>query len=399
MLLISAWMTPENLEPYEQNLAKFGSKAKNRKDPSFADALKQAQDPSIADEIIKRSLSSAAADGDEDEDEDEDEEPEEEEDEEEDVGTHSADSDSNQPTRAKPVNRKAQSSSRSKKAAASKKRTNDDNSSSEDDGAATATPKRSRTTANDEETSNGGSPAGNGRGGSDDSRNEAKDSPHSRSPSARHSPEHHDRQPGHAGSKDDPKHDRSGSGSSKSHQHLKNRSKTYQLLMQLRHRLQKTIIKGPLPDDLTPVHDVFRKLEEFDMTLELIQETKLGKVMRVIAGSDRLRDAPEEKFDIKGRARRLAEKWRRLIVKRREGSTEPTAPESPRSKPDGEGQVDSKAAGDSKAAEPASPPPASKETESSAEPGRATPATDPKRTNPEAVSAATGANGAAKADS
>ncbi|KAJ1881749.1 hypothetical protein LPJ66_011267 [Kickxella alabastrina] len=51
--------------------------------------------------------------------------------------------------------------------------------------------------------------------------------------------------------------------------------------------------------------------------------------MRVIAGSDRLGDAPEEAFDIKGRARRLAEKWRRTIIKRRDGSTEPNAPESP----------------------------------------------------------------------
>ncbi|KAJ2493922.1 hypothetical protein GGI11_008995, partial [Coemansia sp. RSA 2049] len=45
-------------------------------------------------------------------------------------------------------------------------------------------------------------------------------------------------------------------------------------------------------------------------------------------------------FDIKGRAKRLAEKWRRLITRLREGSAELATPESPMSKsPENETRV------------------------------------------------------------
>ncbi|KAJ1881345.1 hypothetical protein LPJ66_011338, partial [Kickxella alabastrina] len=67
-----AWITPENLEPYEENLVKHGSKAKNRKDPSFSDALKQAVNPKIAENIMKRNATAAAVS---DDAEDEVEEP------------------------------------------------------------------------------------------------------------------------------------------------------------------------------------------------------------------------------------------------------------------------------------------------------------------------------------
>ncbi|KAJ2134602.1 hypothetical protein GGH17_002738, partial [Coemansia sp. RSA 788] len=70
-----AWITPENLELYDENLAKHGSKAKNRKDPSFADALKQAQDPALAEEVIRRN-SAAQSTSEEDEDDEGDEQEE-----------------------------------------------------------------------------------------------------------------------------------------------------------------------------------------------------------------------------------------------------------------------------------------------------------------------------------
>ncbi|KAJ1962335.1 hypothetical protein GGI12_002716, partial [Dipsacomyces acuminosporus] len=300
-----------------------------------------AQDPSVADEIIKRTAAGAAAsDAGSDGDEDEDEE------------MQSVDSEPEQPTKAKAKakapTKKAQGGGRSRKPAVSKKRTNNSNSSaSEDDDndMATATPKRSRTSVGNKRSSNGGSPAGNGNGGGDGS----YDSQRSRSPSVQRTSEHSDRHSSHSASKDDGKHGRSS-------KHTKGGSKTFQFLMQLRHRLQKTIIKGPVPDDLAPVNDVFKKLEDFDMTLELIQETKLGKVMRIIASSDKLGDAPEEKFDFKDRARRLAEKWRRLIVKRREGSAEPSAPESAQDRPGAEAQADANTAEDVTTSEPAASP-------------------------------------------
>ncbi|KAJ1841142.1 hypothetical protein LPJ73_006215 [Coemansia sp. RSA 2703] len=328
----NAWLTAENLEPYEENLAKHGSKAKNRKDPSFADALKQAVDPSIAENIIKRNVAAAAAaaaaETSEEEEEDEKEDKEHSA-ADSDVEMQSADSDSNQPAKTKAAaGRRAQGNNgRATRTASSRKRASFSSSSSGDD-METTTPKRSRTAASSRATkdnsgSNSGSPLVSVRRDSDTSRSATKDSPRSGSPSEHPSPDYKS-----ASARDDEKHDRTGSGS-KSHQGSKNRSKAYQLCMQLRHRLQKTVIKGEVPDDLTPVHEVIKKLEDFDMTLELIQETKMGKVVRIIANSDRLGDAPEESFDIKGRARRLTEKWRQLVVRRREGSVEQAAPDSP----------------------------------------------------------------------
>ncbi|KAJ2725694.1 hypothetical protein GGI07_001062 [Coemansia sp. Benny D115] len=318
-----AWITPENLEPYEENLAKYGSKAKNRKDPSFADALKQAVDPSIVEGIMKRSASTATADTSDDA-----EEEEEEEDNaanaDSDVEMQSADSDAHTPAKARAATRRApRDNGRTRKTTAGTKRASFSASSSGDDVDGAATPKRSRTTASKEHSvSNSGSPNGSARRDSDDSRSAAKDSPRSGSPSRHASPEN-------KASKDDKANDRSGSKPSSSHQNTKGRSKAYQFLMQLRHRLQKTVIKGPILEDLTPVHEVFKKLEDFDMTLELIQETKMGKVMRIIASSERLGDAPEEAFDIKGRAQRLKEKWRLLVMKQRESMVDANGHESP----------------------------------------------------------------------
>ncbi|KAJ2845794.1 hypothetical protein IWW36_004640, partial [Coemansia brasiliensis] len=313
-----AWITPENLEPYEENLTKYGSKAKNRKDPSFADALKQAQDPKLAEEIIQRSLADAAAEDETSEDEQKNGSG--------DVEMKHEGSESEHEARPQTGRRNRSSNGRPRKTTTGSKRMSmSSNSSNDDDTAAVETsPKRSRTAATEEHASKNGSPEPAPRE-SDDRRSAAKESPRSATPSARRSPEQaSDKSP----TKDDAKPGRS----TKSHQHLKNGGKTYQFLMQLRHKLQKTVIKGPIPDDLTPVSDVVRKLEDFDMTLELIQKTKLGKVMRIIAESERLPEAHNDLFDIKGRAARLAEKWRQLILRLREGSAEPTAPDSPLAK-------------------------------------------------------------------
>ncbi|KAI9503310.1 hypothetical protein GGI25_002824 [Coemansia spiralis] len=316
-----AWITPENLEPYEENLAKYGSKAKNRKDPTFADALKQAQDPAVAEEIIKRSLASASTSDNDDEDSNNEDD--------DDVAMHSAESDTGYNAKRKPAAKKEQRNGRGRKATVSNKRASISNDSSSDDAAVSTTPKRSRTAAQASSVSPDATPISSAKREGMKPQFDARESPRSGTPSTHHSPEHPGHKPGHSPSKDDARSEQSGKG----HQHGKSRNKLYNVLMQIRHRLQKTVIKGNAPDDLAPVDELFRKLEEFDMTLELIQETKLGKVMRIIAGSDKIGDAPEEKYDIKGRARRLAEKWRRLITKLREGSAEIATPESPVSRP------------------------------------------------------------------
>ncbi|KAJ1793882.1 hypothetical protein LPJ59_004658, partial [Coemansia sp. RSA 2399] len=316
-----AWITPENLEPYEENLAKYGSKAKNRKDPTFSDALKQAQDPVAAEAIIKRSMASASATDNDDDDDD-------------DVVMNSAESEVETTSRRRPAARREPRNGRGRKGTISKKRTsigngNDNsNDSSADEANATTTPKRSRTAARGRSASPEETPKSSAKREGGTPQPDAKDSQHSGTPSRHDSPEHPGYKSGPSPSKDDSKSERGGKG-----QHLgKNHGKPYYFLMQIRHKLQKTVIKCDAPDDLAPVDELFRKLEDFDMTLELIQETKLGKVMRIIASSDKIGSAPEEKFDIKGRARRLAEKWRRLITKLREGSAELATPESPVSK-------------------------------------------------------------------
>ncbi|KAJ2474334.1 hypothetical protein GGI02_000131 [Coemansia sp. RSA 2322] len=333
-----AWITPENLEPYEENLAKYGSKAKNRKDPSFSDALKQAQAPSIAEALIKRRAGDALASADNSntgEDEDDSDKAASDSDGKSDVEMRAAESDSRKSAKPKPASRRsANGSGRARQPRTSNKRASLSAASSDDDdddAAVAATPKRSRTAAAREgREQNTASPSASTRRDSDDSRSMTKDSPRSVTPENKWSS---------GAGRDEAKSERS---VSRVHQHNKSGSKAYQSLMQLRHRLQKTVIKGPLPIDLVPVHEVFRKLEDFDMTLELIQETKIGKVMRIIASSDRLGDAPEESFDIKGRAIRLADKWRTLIVKRRDGSAEPAAPEEPLSRKSPEPELELK---------------------------------------------------------
>ncbi|KAJ2691025.1 hypothetical protein H4R19_006399, partial [Coemansia spiralis] len=160
---------------------------------------------------------------------------------------------------------------------------------------------------------------------SDDAQSAARSGP----PSSRQSPERNGGKPAAPGAARDE--DAKAGRGAKAHPAAKSGSKTYQLLMHLRHKLQKTVIKGPIPEDLAPVNEVLRRLEDFDMSLDLIQETKLGKVMRIIAESERLKDAPEDRFDIKGRASRLADKWRQLIFKQRGESAEHTTLDSPTS--------------------------------------------------------------------
>ncbi|KAJ2573383.1 hypothetical protein IW140_000024 [Coemansia sp. RSA 1813] len=310
-----AWITPENLEPYEENLAKYGSKAKNRKDPSFSDALKQAQDPTVAEAIIRRSVDRAAATDDND------------------VEMNSSESEAETTSRRRPAAKREQRNGRGRKATISNKRTSIGNDSSGDEANVTTTPKRSRTVARVKSASPEETPKSSAKREESTPQPGAKDSPRSETPSRHHTPENTGYKSGPSPSKEDAKSERS----SKGQQQGKNHGKPYYFLMQIRHKLQKTVIKCDAPDDLASVDELFRKLEDFDMTLELIQETKLGKVMRIIASSDKLGNAPDEKFDIKGRARRLAEKWRRLITRLREGSAELATPESPVSKsPDNE---------------------------------------------------------------
>ncbi|KAJ2160313.1 hypothetical protein GGF46_002359 [Coemansia sp. RSA 552] len=324
----AAWITPENLEPYEENLAKYGSKAKNRKDPSFADALKQAQEPSIADDIIRRSIVGGSTSDDDGSEEEKDGRGENG-DESEDVEMKPAGVRDRRAARPNAGGRGGARNGGPRRAGGGgRKRMSFSSNSSGDEAVPETTPKRSRKTDKESHTPENGPSGAGSKQDSDDAQSAAMESPRSGSPGARRSPEHRDHGPSQ-GARDDGKPSRG----TKSHQH-KNGGKAYQHLMQLRHKLQKTVIKGPVLEDLSPVHEVLRKLEDFEMTLELIQDTKLGKVMRIIAGTDRLQNAPEEKYDIKGRAGRLAEKWRQLIIKIREESVEPAAAaESPLEKP------------------------------------------------------------------
>ncbi|OMJ07927.1 PWWP domain-containing protein2 [Smittium culicis] len=47
-----AWLTSENLEPYKENLERHSIKTKNRKEPKFGLALKQAEDPQEISKLV-----------------------------------------------------------------------------------------------------------------------------------------------------------------------------------------------------------------------------------------------------------------------------------------------------------------------------------------------------------
>ncbi|PPQ95931.1 hypothetical protein CVT26_016152 [Gymnopilus dilepis] len=85
-----------------------------------------------------------------------------------------------------------------------------------------------------------------------------------------------------------------------------------------RHRLQKTFLSNkapPKPEAMAEVDQLFKTVETYDeMTIEQLQFSKIGKVMRHIAAlSDDKMPPRDEEFHFRTRAKSLVDKWHQIL--------------------------------------------------------------------------------------
>jgi len=68
--------------------------------------------------------------------------------------------------------------------------------------------------------------------------------------------------------------------------------------------------------DIQEMNAIFCHLEDFNITLDMLVETKVGKVMRRIAllQSDKLADNIDNQYRFRNRAGSLVEEWREVIA-------------------------------------------------------------------------------------
>jgi len=93
-----------------------------------------------------------------------------------------------------------------------------------------------------------------------------------------------------------------------------------------RHKLQRAFL-GKTPaqvENMPELDQLFTTIEEHDLTIEQLQYSKLGKVMRHIASREPNPIPKEEQYHIRKRADALLEKWQGLIAQ----SGEPVGPGS-----------------------------------------------------------------------
>ncbi|CED82044.1 Transcription factor IIS, N-terminal [Phaffia rhodozyma] len=136
-----------------------------------------------------------------------------------------------------------------------------------------------------------------------------------------------------------------------------------------RHKLQRGFL-GKLPPqekDMPQCHEYFNTIEAYDsMTVEQLQTSKIGKVMRKIAALDNIPN--ETKYNFKERASKLMGKWQTQLpsgsaaeeagtpTNGASTSKKATAPESTKSKSDDKPKSKSKSAAPESESKPVSPP-------------------------------------------
>ncbi|KAF8814822.1 Tudor/PWWP/MBT [Phlegmacium glaucopus] len=95
-----------------------------------------------------------------------------------------------------------------------------------------------------------------------------------------------------------------------------------------RHRLQKTFLsnKAPPKPELMPEIDVlFTTVEEYEsMTIEQLQHSKIGKVMRHIAALDDGKIPRDDEFKFRTRAKDLVDKWHQILNANKPPNGSPT---------------------------------------------------------------------------
>ncbi|PVU98107.1 hypothetical protein BB561_000093 [Smittium simulii] len=298
-----AWLSSENLEPYEENLDKHSTKPQNRKEPKFGLALKQAIDP----DEVERLIQSIAR------------ESEQEKTREENPENFSDDQDSEGESRSNDDSDDSNSSDR--RSVSKKKKTN------------YSTPAKRRESSAANRDANGSSKKSRTEQSSSSKSSKASDlnSPSSRKQSnlsqTRQSNEDLNN---NSDSQDSKKNTLSidKDSSRKTNEIRQKLGKSYDTLMVLRHKIQRLLLKGEITEDLDPIDDLFRKVEKAPMTVELLQVTKMGKLMRKISQLDKLPKLENEKFSIKLRAEEMTSRWRRLVSDSRAPSEEIAASNS-----------------------------------------------------------------------
>ncbi|KAJ1677169.1 hypothetical protein EV182_006735, partial [Spiromyces aspiralis] len=99
--------------------------------------------------------------------------------------------------------------------------------------------------------------------------------------------------------------------------------KPFETLIHMRYKIQKRLLKGDIPADISCLDETFARIEEFNMTRELLQETKMGKLMRRVNTLKELEDHPDDKkYRFRERAEKLLTKWRTKINEQRAESVD-----------------------------------------------------------------------------
>ncbi|KAG9294428.1 hypothetical protein G9A89_001933 [Geosiphon pyriformis] len=93
-------------------------------------------------------------------------------------------------------------------------------------------------------------------------------------------------------------------------------------LLYLRHKLQKLTLKEQIDkQDMVKIDSLFKEVEEFKITIELLKGSKIGKLMKKIFALD----IEQDHFSIKNRAGELIKKWKILLAT---GVPEATSPKT-----------------------------------------------------------------------
>ncbi|KAF6745265.1 hypothetical protein DFP72DRAFT_974406, partial [Ephemerocybe angulata] len=96
-----------------------------------------------------------------------------------------------------------------------------------------------------------------------------------------------------------------------------------------RHKLQKMFLGKVLPKDegMPEIDELFRTVEaKEDITIEQLQFSKIGKVMRHIAALPAGKVPRDAEFRFRERARALVERWQAILTKSKEGESKGGSP-------------------------------------------------------------------------
>ncbi|OLY80422.1 hypothetical protein AYI68_g5482 [Smittium mucronatum] len=280
-----AWLTAENLDEYKENIERYSLKTKNRKEPKFGLALKQAEDPHEISRLIKLitleteeereylknggNISGSSSDPQSDSDE----------------------NSSDVPKTKKP--------SKGKSTPAKRRDSAPPNTSN----------KKSRSSATPTRSNRKSSPKND-----QISNSEARKSVSSVSEDGDSSTIALERKSS----------SNEAENASNSNDTIHKNGKFFESLMVLRHRIQRSLLKtGQPPSDYSLLDEYFRKVEKAQMTLELLQTTKMGKLMRRVSILENIPEEIENKYRFKSRANEMTSEWRKLVPSNRAYSEKP----------------------------------------------------------------------------